>query len=518
MGAKTRPSRNNRLVVRSLQKSDIRAVQELQRQCFPNIEPWARDQLEKQIERFPEGQLGVELDGKLVATSSSLIVDGDDYRADHTFVQVSDDGYLGTHVPEGDSLYGIDIAVHPRYRGYRLARRLYEARKDLVRARNLRGILIAGRMPEFHRQPESMSGEEYVQEVQAKHIRDNVIRAQLANGFAIRRVLRNYLSADKESRGHAALMEWLNPSYSPPNRRSLPPRRVRVATVQYQMRSIASFDEFATQCEFFTDTAAEYRCDFLLYPELLTNQLLSLVPAARPEQSARLLHKFTQQYVDFFGHMALKYSVNIIAGTHLTVENDTLYNIAYLFRRDGSMDKQYKIHITPSESRWWGVNPGDRLHVFDTDRGKIAICICYDIEFPELARIARAQGANIIFVPYNTDIRSGHLRVRSCAQARCIENHVYCVLSGAVGNLPFVEGADIHYAQACILTPSDIPFARDGVASEATPNVETMLLHDLDLETLQRTLRNGTVRPWMDRRQDVYKLIYHDDAGSDHEV
>lgn len=513
MGAKPRPARQNRLEVRPLTRKDIRAVQELQRACFPGIPPWTTEQLEKQIARFPEGQLGVELDGKLVATSSSLIVQGDEYCGEHTFKEVCDGGYLGTHDPDGDMLYGIDIAVHPRFRGYRLARRLYETRKDLVRARNLRGILLAGRMPGFHRQPASMTGEEYVREVLDKRIRDNVIRAQLANGFVIRRVLADYLPSDSESRGHAALMEWLNAGYAPPNRRSLPPRMVRVATVQYQMRTITSFDEFAAQCEFFIDTAAEYNCDFLLYPELLTNQLLALVPAERPEQSARRLHQFTAQYIKFFGHMAIKYSVNIIAGTHLTVENDVLYNIAYLFRRDGSMEKQYKLHITPAEARWWGVSAGDRLHVFDTDRGKIAICICYDIEFPELARIARAKGANIIFVPYNTDIRAGHLRVRSCAQARCIENHVYCVLSGAVGNLPFVEGADIHYAQACILTPSDIHFARDAVAAEATPNVETMLLHDLDLEVLQRTLRTGSVRPWMDRRTDVYRVVYEDDDG-----
>jgi predicted amidohydrolase len=338
-------------------------------------------------------------------------------------------------------------------------------------------------------------------------VRDPVILAQISNGFAIRALLPDYLPSDVESCGYALLMEWMNPAYAPRYRRTVPARLVRVATVQYQMRTIRSFEEFATQCEFFIDTAAEYKADFLLYPELLTNQLLALVPSERPADSARLLNQFTEQYLEFFSHMAIKYAVNVIAGTHLTVEDGTLYNIAYLFRRDGSMDKQYKVHITPSEARWWGVSPGDGVRVFETDRGKVAILICYDIEFPELSRIARAEGANILFVPYNTDIRSGHLRVRSCAQARCIENHVYCVLSGAVGNLPFVEGADIHYAHSSILTPSDIPFARDGIASEATPNVETMVIHDLDMEVLQRTLRTGTVRPWVDRRTDLYRVV-----------
>jgi predicted amidohydrolase len=105
-----------------------------------------------------------------------------------------------------------------------------------------------------------------------------------------------------------------------------------------------------------------------------------------------------------------------------------------------------------------GCRPGHWNPVFDTDMGKIAILICYDCEFPEVARIATRRGAEILFIPYNTDIRAAHIRVRSCAAARCIENHVYAVLSGPIGNLPQVEGADIHYAQAAILTPSDIHF------------------------------------------------------------
>ena len=94
--------------------------------------------------------------------------------------------------------------------------------------------------------------------------------------------------------------------------------------------------------------------------------------------------------------------------------------------------------------------------MFDTDRGKIAILIGDDVEFPEVARIAAGKGANLLFVPFNTDIRSGYMRVRSCAQARCIENGIYAVLAGPIGNLPFVQGADIHYGEACILTPCDV--------------------------------------------------------------
>jgi predicted amidohydrolase len=366
-------------------------------------------------------------------------------------------------------------------------------------------------MPSYQRHHKRLSPEEYVEKVQMKELRDPVVTAQISNGFQVLRVLRDYLPSDRESCGHAVLMEWQNPEWVPPEGKS-GTGIVRVASVQYEMRALSSFDEFAKQCDFFVDTAGEYECDFVLFPELLTNQLLALVPADRPGLSARRLTEFTGQYIDAFTSMAVKYNVNVIAGTHMTVENDRLYNIAYLFRRDGTMEKQYKLHITPSEARWWGTTPGDNLRVFDTDCGKIAILICYDTEFPELSRIATAKGARLFFVPFNTDVRPGYLRVRSCSHARCIENNVYLVMSGACGNLPFVAGADIHYSQSCILTPSDIGFARDGLAAEATPNVETMLVHDLDLDVLRRGKREGSVRTWLDRRKDLYRLHYFENG------
>ena len=287
---------------------------------------------------------------------------------------------------------------------------------------------------------------------------------------------------------------------------------VRVAAVQFDMRAVASFAEFAQHCEFFVRSAADYQADFVLFPELLTNPLQALVTEALPTKTARRLSEFTQAYVETFTRFATKYKINIIAGSHLTVEDKKLYNIAYLFRRDGSVAQQRKIHITPSEKKSWDVEPGKQIEVFDTDRGRVALVICYDIEFPELTRIAVAKGANLLFVPFNTDLRSGYLRVRYCAQARCVENNVYCVLSGACGNLSQVIGADIHYAQSCILTPSDIPFARDGIAAEATANIETMIVHDVDLELAESTRANGSVRTWVDRRTDVYRVTYLSDG------
>ena len=508
--ARSKRHRDERLQIRRMRLKDLQGIARLQERCFPGIPPWSEAQLRSHLETFPDGQIVVELDGEIVATSSSLIVEGATFEDPHTFKQVTGGGMMTTHDPEGDVLYGIDIAVDPAHRGMRLARRLYDERKRMVVDKNLRSIMIGGRASRFHRHATEMAFSEYVSAVVAKEIRDPGLTAQLANGFSIRCTLPGYLPSDAESHGNAVLMEWLNPSYSPRGERSLA-QSVRVAAVQYQLRTIKSFEEFCSQCEFYMDTAAEYRCDFLVYPELLTTQLQVLFGEERPGVSARRLDEFTERYLEFFGQAAIRYNVNIIGGTHLIVENDTLYNAAYLFRRDGSMERQLKLHITPAEQHWWGVTPGNEFRVFETDRGPIAILICYDVEFPELGRLAADLGARIFFVPYNTDLRQAHMRVRSCAVARCIENHVYAVTSGAVGNLPFVEGADIHYAESAVLTPCDVPFPRDGIATAATPNVEAMLVHDLDMATLRRNRRTGAVRPWHDRRTDLYRVQFGDD-------
>ncbi|TVR42102.1 MAG: GNAT family N-acetyltransferase [Planctomycetota bacterium] len=503
--------RTRSLVIRPLRASDYSQIVSIQQACFPDIEPWGESQFHGHLDIFPEGQIGIEVDGVLVATSSSLIVERSSLPPTHSFIEACADGDLTNHNPEGDTLYGIDIAVLPRHRGKRLARRLYDARKQLARDRNLRSMIIAGRIPNYHKHAKRLSPEEYLKQVMDRKIRDPVITAQTANGFVPCHIIRGYLPTDRESMGNALLMEWFNPDYvarRPGRKRIIDD--VRIASVQYEMRPVRSFADFAGQVEFFVDTASEYRCDFICLPELLTNQLLSITPKARnPIDTARSLSVYTQEYINLFAGLSVQYNINIIGGSHLQVEGDHLYNVAYLFRRDGSIATQRKIHITPSEARWWGVQPGNDVEVFDTDCGPIAILICYDIEFPELARIVRSKGARIIFVPFNTDIRPSYLRVRNCAAARCIENNVYCVLSGPVGNLPLVDGADIHYAQAAILTPNDIPFSRDGIGAECAPNTETMCIHEVDMSLLRHSLYEGSVRTWLDRRHDLYQIHLH---------
>lgn len=501
--------------LRPLAMADYDDLVVLQLACFPGMKPWTREQIASQLAAFPEGQFVIEVDGRIVGSASSLIVDSSSHSEWHNWSASTDNGLIRNHDAGGDVLYGMEIMVDPVFRGMKLSRRLYQARKQLARDRNLKGIIIGGRIAGYGPHAGTMTAREYVDRVITKTLTDPVLTPQLSNGFVLKGLIPNYFPSDTESRGYATYLEWSNLDYVAPHRRQLmrPSSPVRLSAVQYQMRRISTFDDFARQCEFFVDVSSDYKADFLCFPELFTTQLLSTISSDRPGLQARKLAEFTKPFLEMFAKLAIKYHINIVGGSQFELDGERLFNTAYLFHRDGAIDKQRKLHITPNERRWWGVQPGDGLQVFDTDRARVAILTGYDAQFPELARMAYDQGARVLFVPSNTDERHDYLRVRYCAQARAIENPVFVVLSGCVGNLPDVDHADIHYAQSAIFTPSDFYFSRDGIAAECQENIETVIFADVDIEMLRRHRSKGTVLNWTDRRTDLYRIRYG--AGED---
>ncbi|WP_312099466.1 bifunctional GNAT family N-acetyltransferase/carbon-nitrogen hydrolase family protein [Niallia sp.] len=499
-----------KLIIRNTEYQDIDKIMKLQAECFPGMDPWKKDQLKSHLDIFQEGQFVAEYDGEIIGSCSSLIINFDEYDARHTWDEVTDSGYITNHNPDGYNLYGIEVMVDPDYRRMKIGHRLYEARKELVRQLNLQSIIIGGRIPNYYKYEDQMTAREYVQEVLHHKIYDPVLSFQLINGFTLMRINPNYLPDDAQSKSYATLMEWNNVEYMPKSKRffksSYP---VRICVVQYMMRQIYSFDDFSNQVEYYTDVASNAESDFVVFPELLTSQLMSFMDERVPSTAIRKVTEYTEQYIELFTNLAIRYNINIIGGSHFVKEDDDeIYNIAYLFRRDGTIEKQYKLHITPNERKWWGIRRGDVIRVFDTDCGKIAIQICYDIEFPELARIATDMGAKIIFTPFCTEDRQGYLRVRYCAQARAVENQIYTVIAGTVGNLPQTENMDIQYAQSAIFAPSDFEFARDGIVGETNPNIEMVMIGDVDLEILRRQRQGGSVRQLKDRRFDVYRIEY----------
>lgn len=276
---------------------------------------------------------------------------------------------------------------------------------------------------------------------------------------------------------------------------------VRVASVQYEMKAISSWDEFALQTEYFVRVASEYRAHFVLFPELFTLQLLSFGQGpALPR-----LTELTPRLQDWFCELARRYQIHVIVGSHPSGQE----NICLFCLKDGRVQVQPKIHATPSERENWGIVGGNQLSPIDTEFGPVGVLICYDSEFPELTRHLVDQGVRLLFVPFCTDERQGYLRVRYCCQARAVENQIYVVMAGTVGNLRGVPNMDLQYAQSCVLTPCDFPFAREGVAAEASPNVEMLLVAELDLSLLDRARQEGTVRNLRDRRHDLYRVSWH---------
>jgi predicted amidohydrolase len=279
--------------------------------------------------------------------------------------------------------------------------------------------------------------------------------------------------------------------------------RIRVASLQYYIRPVKTFDQFRDQVEGMVETAVDNRCHLMVFPEYFTLQLLTLGDVKRPiAAQVRELAGQLPRFVDLMGGLARKGKIYIAAGTIPVVDEKTerLHNVCFLFGPSGAHGYQKKIHVTREEAEAWNVAQGSRLRVFDTDMGRLAITVCYDVEFPELARAAARSGARVLIVPSCTDDRQGFLRVRYCAHARAIENQMYVIQAHTVGSLPMLPAVSLNFGQASILTPSDFAFSRDGILAEGVPNQESMVIGELNLKTIQESLTTGTVLPLRDSR------------------
>ncbi len=493
--------------LRNLKFEDYEQLQVLMDRIYDDIGgAWPKETIKALVEQFPDGQLCIEDNDQLVAVALTVCVKYERFSNPHTYDDLMLHDEKIRHSEQGDSLYGLDVFIHPEYRGYRLGRRLYEARKELCRSMNLRAILAGGRIPDYYKYADHYTPAEYIERVDRRDIYDPILSFQLSNDFQVTRLMHKYLPEDKKSLGYATLLEWRNILYTPPSTvLSAKKTQVRLGAVQWQMREFNSVEAVLQQVEYFVDALSDYKSDFAIFPEFFNAPLMGLTDQVDQTRAVRFLAGFTEQFRDQMSDMAVSYNINIITGSMPLLENDRVYNVSYLCHRDGRVDEQRKIHITPHERRDWVIEGGSDFQVFETDAGRVAIMICYDIEFPELGRIAASQGVDIIMVPFWTDTKNSYLRVRHCAQARAIENECYVVITGSVGNLPQVENLDVQYAQSSVFSPSDFAFPHDAVMAETTPNTEMIMFSDMDLEKLILMRNEGSVNNLKDRRVDLYE-------------
>lgn len=496
------------ITVRRLSVKDYRALKSSMDEVYKwDEELWTRQNITDLITVFPEGQICVEVDGKIVGCALTIIVDSKKTNLLKSFNDIIDDGQFRKHNEEGDLLYGIEVFVHPDFRSLRLGRRLYDARKELCEQMNLKGIVAGGRIPNYHSYADKMSPRAYIEKVRRKEIYDPTLTFQLSNDFHVKKILKNYLPEDQESQEYATLLEWSNIYYDPDVRSiSTTKQTIRLGLVQWQMRLFKDIDAFFEQVEFFVKTVSEYTADFVVFPEFFNTPLMRPYNELPERKAMERLADLTEIIVEKIQEYAVSYNVNIISGSMPVMERGTLYNSSFLCHRNGKSEAFRKIHITPNEMKYYGMAGGNEVRVFDTDCGKVGILICYDVEFPELGRILAEQGMQILFVPFMTDTQNGYVRVRTCAQARAIENECYVAIAGSVGNLPRVNNMDIQYSQSAVFTPSDFAFPNDAIKAEATPNTEMVLIADVDLYALRDLHQYGTVKNLKDRRTSLYKV------------
>jgi len=468
---------------------------------------WKEAHIASLIEKFPEGQVVIKINGQLAGVALSIVVDYDQFDDSHTYKEITGNYTFSTHNKYGDVLYGIEVFIKPQFRGLRLGRRLYDYRKELCENLNLKSIVFGGRMPNYHEHAATLSPKEYIANVRRKEIQDPVLNFQISNDFHPAKVMKGYLPGDAASNDFAILMEWDNIYYKKPSKKAATKKKiVRLGLIQWQMRPYKDLDALLEQAEYFIDAVSGYRSDFALFPEFFNAPLMAKDNHLGTSDAIRELAQHTQAIVQKFSEFSISYNINIISGSMPEMIDGRLYNVGYLCRRDGTMERYEKLHVTPDEAKVWGMQGGTQLRTFDTDCGKIGVLICYDSEFPELSRLLAEEGMDILFVPFLTDTQNGYSRVRHCAQSRAIENECYVAIAGSVGNLPNVQNMDIQFAQSMVFTPCDFSFPSNGIKAEATPNTEMILIADVDIDLLRELNQFGAVRNLKDRRIDLFEL------------
>lgn len=285
---------------------------------------------------------------------------------------------------------------------------------------------------------------------------------------------------------------------------------VNIAAAQYDLSFLETWKNYRKKIERWVGEAVDQNAKILVFPEYGSMELASLFPKEiyrSLEKQLAALQTLHDDFVGLFQTLAQKNQCYIQAGTFPVRQDSGDYrNRAYLFMPNGRCDYQDKLQMTRFENEHWLIKSGTELKCFDTDYGIIGINVCYDSEFPLLARKQVESGANLILVPSCTDTVAGYHRVRIGCQARALENQCFVVQSPTVGNAAWSEAVDINVGAAAIYTPVDYGFPDNGIAAIGELNRSQWVFAELSLTDIESVRRQGQVfnfRDWPLQRRFV---------------
>jgi predicted amidohydrolase len=285
----------------------------------------------------------------------------------------------------------------------------------------------------------------------------------------------------------------------------------RIAAAAYPIDFLGDWPTYAAKITRWIGEAADNGAALLVFPEYFSMELASQFAAnVYGSLSAQLASMQTvlTDFIGLFAGLAQQHQVTICAGSFpVRVENGTYHNRSYLFFPDGTNGHQDKVQMTRFESEDWLIEGGNDVRVFETPLGKFGIAICYDAEFPLIARRMVELGADVILVPSCTDTTAGYWRVRIGCQARALENQCFVVQSSTVGDAAWSPAVDVNTGTGAVYTPVDRGFPDDGVLASGQLNTPGWTYADVNPEALAHVRRTGQVfnyRDW-DRQMRILR-------------
>ncbi|NKJ43574.1 MULTISPECIES: carbon-nitrogen hydrolase family protein [unclassified Novosphingobium] len=245
--------------------------------------------------------------------------------------------------------------------------------------------------------------------------------------------------------------------------------RFTVAAAQYPIDRLADWAAYEAKLTAWVEEAVAAGAALLVFPEYGAMELASLDPATMGDLAGSIdtVSALLPRVDALHARLAQAHGVHILAASAPRRDGDgRSRNAARLFAPDGAMATQDKLIMTRFEREEWFITGGDALRVFDTALGRLAITICYDSEFPLLARAAVEAGAQVLLVPSCTDTLHGYWRVRLGSQARALEGQCFVVQSPTVGDAAWSPAVDVNRGAAGIYGPPDAAPAGGGMPAD----------------------------------------------------